>query len=317
MVDNSNSYKDRVSRLISWGHWFMFANILLAMLMAVRYIFAADGQGTLLSIIYVMATWVGHFGLLGIICYVVVLFPLTFVFPNSHILRGVGAVLATLAIVALLIDGSVYQNYQLHFNLFAFDLEGFNLNNTIGWSSISLFLIALLVVELTIANLIWKRLHIIRQWDVGQKITSFFGVMFLLSHLTHIWADAVIYRPVLSFDQMFPFAHESTARRFIKRQGWLDEQHQTALTINKSAKVVNYPLAPLVCQPTDNNLLIVTIARINQDLVTEEIMPNLYRVAQQGLSAKSHITTALHDDDAIFGFETGLPAIYKPAFNQQ
>ena len=23
MVDNSNSYKDRVSRLISWGHWFM------------------------------------------------------------------------------------------------------------------------------------------------------------------------------------------------------------------------------------------------------------------------------------------------------
>lgn len=317
MVDNSNSYKDRVSRLISWGHWFMFANILLAMLMAVRYIFAADGQATLISVIYVMATWVGHFGLLGIICYVVVLFPLTFVFPNSHILRGAGAVLATLAIVALLIDGSVYQNYQLHFNLFAFDLDGFNLNNTIGWSSISLFLIALLVVELTIANLIWKRLHIIRQWDVGQKITSVFGVMFLLGHLMHIWADAVIYRPVLTFDQMFPFSHESTARSFIKRQGWLDDQHEAALTINKSAKAVNYPLAPLMCQPTDNNLLIVTIARVNQDLVTKEIMPNLYQLTQQGLSANNHITTALYDADASFGFETGLPAIYKPAFNQQ
>ena len=317
MVDNSNSYKDRVSRLISWGHWFMFANILLAMLMAVRYIFAADGQATFISVFYVLMTWVGHFGLLGIICYVLVLFPLTFVFPYSHILRGVGAVLATLSIVALLIDGSVYQNYQLHFNLFAFDLDGFNLNNTIGWSSISLFLIALLVVELTIANLIWKRLHIIRQWDIGNKVTAFFGAMFLLSHVVHIWADATIYRPVLSFDRMFPFAHQSTARSFIKRQGWLDETHQKDLMINKSAKSVVYPLSPLQCHATDTNLLIITIARVNEDLVTQQIMPNLAMLSSQGLSAQNHITNSLGDDDANFGFETGLPAIYRPAFTTQ
>lgn len=317
MVDNSNSYKDRVSRLISWGHWFMFANILLAMLMAVRYIFAADGQATFLSVLYVLMTWIGHFGLLGIICYVLVLFPLTFVFPYSHILRGVGAVVATLSIVALLIDGSVYQNYQLHFNLFAFDLEGFNLNNTIGWSSISLFLIALLVVELTIANLIWKRLHVIRQWDIGNKLTAFFGAMFLFSHIIHIWADATIYRPVLSFDRTFPFAHQSTARSFIKRQGWLDETHQKDLMINKSAKSVHYPLNPLQCHQTENNLLVITVARVNEDLVTPEIMPNLTDLSAQGLSAQNHITTSLEDNDATFGFETGLPAIYRPAFTAQ
>ena len=123
MVDNSNSYKDRVSRLISWGHWFMFANILLAMLMATRYIFATEGQVTFISVIFVISTWIGHFGLLGIISYIVVLFPLTFLAPYSKILRGLAALIGTIIIVALLIDGSVYQNYQLHFNLLAFDLE--------------------------------------------------------------------------------------------------------------------------------------------------------------------------------------------------
>lgn len=317
MVDNSNSYKDRVSRLISWGHWFMFANILVAMLMAIRYIFAADGEATFLSVFYVLSTWIGHFGLLGIISYVIILFPLTFIFPNSHIMRALGAVVATLIIVALLIDGSVYQNYQLHFNLFAFNLEGFNLNNTIGWSSISLFLIALLIVELTIANLIWKRLIVIRQWDIGNKLTAGFAVMFVLSHLIHIWADAAIYRPVLAFDRMFPFSHQSTARSFIKKHGWIDDKHGRELMLNSAAKGVKYPLSPLQCQVTDKNLLFITLARGNSALMSKQIMPNLFALSQQGINAAKHITNSLAASDAIFGLQTGLPALYQPAFINQ
>jgi len=318
MVDNSNSYKDRVSRLISWGHWFMFANIILAMLMAIRYIFAAEAQATAISVFYVISTWIGHFGLLGIISYIVILFPLTFITPYSKVLRGLGAALATIIIVALLIDGSVYQNYQLHFNLLAFDLKGFNLNNTIGWSSITLFLVALLIVELTIANLIWKRLHIIRQWDIGNKLTLVFATMFVLSHLIHIWADAVIYRPVLAFDRMFPFSHQSTARSFIKKHGWIDDKHQSQMILNSSAKAVDYPLNPLQCRvPTDKNLLIITIDTANSALVTPQVMPNLYQLGQQGIFAKQHITSSLNAKDAVFSLQTGIPAIYRPAFSKQ
>lgn len=318
MVDNSNSYKDRVSRLISWGHWFMFANIILAMLMAVRYIFAADGQATFISVFYVLSTWIGHFGLLGILSYVMILFPLTFIVPYSHVMRGLSALIATALIVALLVDGSVYQNYQLHFNLVAFDLNGFNLNNTIGWSSISLFLIALLIVELTIANLIWKRLHIIRQWDVGHRITYAFVAMFLLSHLVHIWADAVVYRPVLSFDRMFPFSHQSTARGLIKKYGWIDDKHHQQMTINSSAKAVKYPLNPLQCNSdSTRNLIVITFDRANSSLVTPTIMPNLFKLSQQGINAKNHMTSSLVATDAEFGLQTGLPAIYKPAFIAQ
>jgi membrane-anchored protein YejM (alkaline phosphatase superfamily) len=318
MVDNSNSYKDRVSRLISWGHWFMFANIMLAMLMAIRYIFAAEGQATFISVFYVISTWIGHFGLLGIIAYIVILFPLTFLVPYSKLLRGLGAALATIIIIALLIDGSVYQNYQLHFNLLVFDLEGFNLNNTIGWSSIALFMLALLIVELTIANLIWKRLHIIRRWDIGNRLTLSFAAMFVVSHLIHIWADAVIYRPVLAFDRMFPFSHQSTARGLIKKYGWIDDKHQSQIILNSSAKKVQYPLHPLQCRVSNNkNLLIVTIDTANSDLVTPHVMPNLYKLGQRGIFAKQHITSSLKAADAVFGLQTGIPAIYRPAFEKQ
>jgi membrane-anchored protein YejM (alkaline phosphatase superfamily) len=32
MVETGNPYRDNVSRLITWGHWFSFFNIILAML---------------------------------------------------------------------------------------------------------------------------------------------------------------------------------------------------------------------------------------------------------------------------------------------
>lgn len=318
MVDNSNSYKDRVSRLISWGHWFMFANIILAMLMATRYIFAIDSPISFVSIIFVISSWIGHFGLLGIISYIVILFPLTFLTPYSKILRGLAAFFATMIIVALLIDGSIYQNYQLHFNLLVFDLNGFNLNNSIGWSSIVLFLVALLIVELTIANLIWKRLHVIRQWNIGNRITIIFVGMFLVSHLIHIWADAVAYRPVIAFDRIFPFSHQSTARSLIKKYGWIDEKHDSQIILNSSANNLLYPLHPLECRTNnDKNLLVITIDTVNSSLVTPEIMPNLFSMAKGGLDARNHLTNSLNVKDSSFSLNTGLPALYRPAFEKQ
>jgi len=317
MIDNSNSYKDRVSRLISWGHWFMFANIVLAMVMALRYIFAVETEPTFTAVFYILTTWIGHFGLLGILAYIIILFPLTFIFPSSKIMRALGAIIATIAIVTLLIDGSVFGNYQLHLNLMAFDLEGFNLNNSIGWSSIGLFLLALLFVELTIANLIWKRLAIIRAWDIGNKLTLVFGGAFLLSHLIHIWADATVYRPVLVYDRIFPLSHQSTARNLIKKYGWIGETHQDKLSLSAAPQSITYPLNPLQCNVSSGqNLLFISIAQINRAHVSAQTMPNLAAFATSSIYAKNHITTSLAARDIEFTLATGLPANYRSVFER-
>jgi uncharacterized protein len=319
MIDAGNSYKDRVSRLISWGHWFMVANIVLAMAMSVRYIFAKDIDGTLVSALYLVLTLVGHLGLLGIVSYIIVLFPLTFVFPSSKAMRAIGAFVATSAIIALLIDGSIYQNYQLHLNLLVFDLSGFSLDNSIGWGTISLFLLALLTVEVTLANLIWKRLAMIRQWNIGNRVAGIFFTAFIASHLIHIWADATLYQPVLSYDRVFPLSHGSTARGLLTKYGIsVDDIKRKEINIGNNPKNITYPLKPLQCsEQSANNLLFITLATANHDFVTPSIMPGLSQFADDSIVAKQHISTSLDPKLAKFNIQTGLPAQYENVFTSK
>ena len=317
MIDAGNSYKDRVSRLISWGHWFLFANIVLAIGMSVRYIFSKNVDDTLLSIIYLIVTLAGHFGLLGILCYIIVLFPLTFIFPSSKVMRAIGAVVATTTTIALLIDGSVYQNYQLHLNLFVFDLDGFNLNNSIGWGTISLFLLSMLTVELTLANLIWKRLAKIRSLNIGNTVAGVFFGAFVLSHLLHIWADATLYQPILGYERTLPFSHGSTARGMLQKYGWLaqDATRQDE-ALGATPLTITYPLNPMQCvAQTNNNILFINLSVANQEFVTPNLMPNLSKLASSSIVATEHISTSLDSDLATFGINTGLPSQYAKIFN--
>lgn len=64
MVDSGNSYGERVSRLVGWGHWFAFFNIVASMLIGTRYIVQSPWPETLLGQFYLAVSWVGHFGFL-------------------------------------------------------------------------------------------------------------------------------------------------------------------------------------------------------------------------------------------------------------
>nr|WP_223809036.1 DUF3413 domain-containing protein [Vibrio cholerae] len=87
MVDSGNTYGDRVSRLVGWGHWFAFFNIIAAMLIGTRYISQSPWPETLLGQLYLALSWVGHFGFLVFALYLLVLFPLTFIIPSRSLFR--------------------------------------------------------------------------------------------------------------------------------------------------------------------------------------------------------------------------------------
>lgn len=318
MVDTGNSYKDRVSQLISWGHWFIFANIIIGMLTASRYIFAQGLPDSLLAGVYLLSNWLGHFAFLAMICYVVFLFPLTFLVPYSRPMRAIGAILSTLAILLLVVDSSIYTNYHLHINLLIFDLEGFNLGSSIGWPTVVVFLLALLAVELTLANVIWKRLNKIRQTQTTSVIPSVFISAFLLSHLIHIWADATVYQPIMKMDRMFPLSYPSTARSFMARHGWIDpEAHQEKLRQSAPQHQLNYPLVSLQCSNQQaNDLVVILVDSINAKLVNPQTMPNLSRLATSAFAFEQHLSSSSHPDSALFSLFTGLPAGYKQAFEQ-
>ena len=69
MLETGNLYRDNVSRLIGWGHWLVFANVLLAMAVSSRYLLITGWPDTLLGVGYMLVSWVGHFAFLTFFTY--------------------------------------------------------------------------------------------------------------------------------------------------------------------------------------------------------------------------------------------------------
>ena len=65
MVTHRQRYREKVSQMVSWGHWFALFNILLAMVLGSRYLFVADWPTTLAGRVYSYLSVVGHFSFLS------------------------------------------------------------------------------------------------------------------------------------------------------------------------------------------------------------------------------------------------------------
>nr|WP_306284659.1 DUF3413 domain-containing protein [Shigella sp. FC1172] len=48
MVTHRQRYREKVSQMVSWGHWFALFNILLSLVIGSRYLFIADCRQRLL-----------------------------------------------------------------------------------------------------------------------------------------------------------------------------------------------------------------------------------------------------------------------------
>ncbi|STM81464.1 putative sulfatase [Escherichia coli] len=64
MVTHRQRYREKVSQMVSWGHWFALFNILLSLVIGSRYLFIADWPTTLAGRIYSYVSIIGHFSFL-------------------------------------------------------------------------------------------------------------------------------------------------------------------------------------------------------------------------------------------------------------
>ncbi len=320
--------KDPVSPLVLWGHWFTFINILLAMLVASRYLIAEGWPDTLLGQAFMVTNWIGHFAFLGFITYLIALFPVTLLLPYSRILRGYGAMIATLALTVLLFDTQVYAHYRLHLNPFVFDLAANDLNALLKNPVLLLVPLAIMALQLLIANLLWKRLKRVQRRRIGSKVTAVLVCCFAFSHLVHAWADATVYRPITAQDEIFPLHYPFTAKRFMARQGLLDEENATERELSAApTHQLNYPQAPLQCTPQQRpNVLMVVVDGWRADLVDPSTMPKLLDYAENNQWFTRHYSGSNEDRYGLFtllysmlpSYEPSLSADLKPpVLNQQ
>ncbi|MGI2147092.1 DUF3413 domain-containing protein [Shewanella baltica] len=304
--------RDRVSRLINWGHWFAFFNGLLAMIVGSRYLGSVGYPETWYGWVYLSVSTIGQFSFLAFIAYLICLFPLTLILPYSKILRGVAAVIATLSLCILLYDTIVYADYGMHLSPFAFDLAWADLNALLRGTSYIVTPLAIIAIELTAANFLWKRIEKIQKLNLDNKVITLVGICFVSSHLIHIWADAADITEITRFDDTYPLSYPATARSFMESHG-IDGSSQGD-DVNHNTSVLNYPEQPLTCQAdTKINVLMITIDSLRADMVDGKSMPFLQQYTENNQSFTQHFSGGNQFRTGMFSLLYGLQGSYGDA----
>ncbi|EET3578981.1 LPS biosynthesis-modulating metalloenzyme YejM [Escherichia coli] len=317
MVTHRQRYREKVSQMVSWGHWFALFNILLSLVIGSRYLFIADWPTTLAGRIYSYVSIIGHFSFLVFATYLLILFPLTFIVGSQRLMRFLSVILATAGMTLLLIDSEVFTRFHLHLNPIVWQLVINPDENEMArdWQLMFISVPVILLLELVFATWSWQKLRsLTRRRRFARPLAAFLFIAFIASHVVYIWADANFYRPITMQRANLPLSYPMTARRFLEKHGLLDAQEYQRRLIeqgNPDAVSVQYPLSELRYRDmgTGQNVLLITVDGLNYSRF-EKQMPALAGFAEQNISFTRHMNSGNTTDNGIFGLFYGISPSY-------
>ncbi len=317
MVTHRQRYREKVSQMVSWGHWFALFNILLSLVIGSRYLFIADWPTTLAGRIYSYVSIIGHFSFLVFATYLLILFPLTFIVGSQRLMRFLSVILATAGMTLLLIDSEVFTRFHLHLNPIVWQLVINPDENEMArdWQLMFISVPVILLLDLVFATWSWQKLRsLTRRRRFARPLAAFLFIAFIASHVVYIWADANFYRPITMQRANLPLSYPMTARRFLEKHGLLDAQEYQRRLIeqgNPDAVSVQYPLSELRYRDmgTGQNVLLITVDGLNYSRF-EKQMPALAGFAEQNISFTRHMSSGNTTDNGIFGLFYGISPSY-------
>ena len=317
MVTHRQRYREKVSQMVSWGHWFALFNILLSLVIGSRYLFIADWPTTLAGRIYSYVSIIGHFSFLVFATYLLILFPLTFIVGSQRLMRFLSVILATAGMTLLLIDSEVFTRFHLHLNPIVWQLVINPDENEMArdWQLMFISVPVILLLELVFATWSWQKLRsLTRRRRFARPLAAFLFIAFIASHVVYIWADANFYRPITMQRANLPLSYPMPARRFLEKHGLLDAQEYQRRLIeqgNPDAVSVQYPLSELRYRDmgTGQNVLLITVDGLNYSRF-EKQMPALAGFAEQNISFTRHMSSGNTTDNGIFGLFYGISPSY-------
>lgn len=316
MVTNSQRYREKVSQMISWGHWFALFNILLSLGLGSRYLFVSDWPSSLEGRLYSLVSWLGHFSFIGFSTYLLIIFPLTFVVMSQRLLRFLSAILATAGLTLLLVDTEVFTRFHLHINPVVWELV---VNPGQGdlardWQLMFICVPVIFLIEMLFGTWAWQKLRSLNRRNFAKPLVALFIVSFFASHLMYIWADANFYRPITMQRSNLPLSYPMTARKFLEKHGLLDAQaYQNRLIEqgNPEALSVEYPLNDISFRDAGSgyNLLMIVVDGLHASTTAKD-MPALSEFARQNVSFNQHYSSGNRVDTGLFGLFYGISPTY-------
>ncbi|QDP01327.1 DUF3413 domain-containing protein [Thalassotalea sp. PS06] len=326
MVSTENTtYSKRLLQLISWGHWFTFFNILAAIAISIIYLIVEGKPDGFIATIYMLTTWISHMAFLTFLGFVLLVFPLTLLFPRIRFIRGAASIIFTLVLTLLVIDSISYSQLGYHLNL---DSSGkilsllkdqFRDYQVPFYWLVGVSLLAILAFELVISNYSWKHLKQLQQKGIGRYFALIWVTSFFISHLTHIWADAKLEYSVLRQDNMLPLSYPTTAKTLltkyglVNQEGYIDKLNQPMAF---SVETPDYPSVSNQCAVTDVPEQSVFIL-LNDSPLTSKQTKRLLRRSDNGGQLITNLVDASTANEAWFNLMYSLPSVYKDGIVSQ
>ena len=259
LFSSSNfSYKEQISRSTSWGHRFLFLNLILTCLIGTAYVYAAPETESFVAFCYLLVTWLGHLSFVAFIVYLCLLFPLTFI-GKFKLYKTLSVIIAVIAHTILLIDAKLFLVIKAHLSMqvLGLMLRDLDFNTGLNYNFLFIAIPLIIVIECIFAQLSTKSLYR-RGHSLSYKIVLLTVVIsFLSSHCLHIWADAVNYEHINTLRSVFPAHYPMTARSFLTNHGWLDENSLSKDSEDDTA--FTYPLRSIEISDNSSNKNVLTI----------------------------------------------------------
>ena len=312
---NTNSRLSHANAL-RWFGWIMFGQLLLAILLGLRYSGDSGFPSDILGKLYFICSLVGHFACLALLCNLILGWPALLIAPRSRWPRYWICFYNALLQVLLLADTFVYQQYRFHINGMVLDLllhgEGqvISFSQSMQWKIGGIILI-LSLVSLAISILIsW----ILPQLRYGKIVITACLLSLLTANGLYAWASAANYIPVTQQQARFPLYMPLTANKLMVKLGIVTREELKSRQVNLGSENndFNYPLHPLEC-PTPvkkPNILLIVVDTLRADMLDPKVMPNLHAFSSRSWNFTDHHSGSNSTRAGIFSLFYGIPPNY-------
>lgn len=315
-----------ISKQISkWSLKFFFTiGWLFVSLIALNYHQSMIFPKGVMSWVYYLTTFIGHYGILLTLTYYLFFWPVIKFVPHQKVARIWSTAILVTGCFLLFLDSMVFSQYRFHLNGFVFDLVfGGAFSNIFEFPLVS-YLIVLSIIFIKIAlfwyygGYLWKA-NITHQYPKKIRLFSVFFICFLISHFVHAYGSATGMKSVTSVANLFPLNFPLTGESFLIKIGLITKDQTKLINNDNQSNDFFYPSEQMNCKgSTKKNILIILADTWRYDELDESTTPFLNNYAQKGALLKSHFSGSHNTRAGIFNIFYGLPANYwSYALNNQ
>ena len=306
-------------QLLRWTGWFVAANIVVFMLIGVRYLLAYHFPDDALGIVYVALAYTGQMGLIVGVLLGLPLVLLTVLWPRRALLFSIGVLAGAVMLSLLVLDTQVFAQNRFHLSFLTVALFDWP-----TWLLTGILAIIALFFEALLAGGVWRNFATwpgTRRgaWLAVVLVASWFGGTFL-----YAWADATGYAPVTQFARFLPLYFPITAKNDLARLGLVDPEdiaHRAELqaTLEPGEGQLRYPLHPLRCEPATPlpNIVWIIIDALRPDAIDPGLTPRIAKFRDTGQNFANHFSGGNSSRMGFFSMFYGLPTTYWQSFYDQ